>query len=79
MNFLFLFLFLADIAITSCVELIDSKNNKGKFSIEDIQDVSVDVNKAAGNKCARCWKVLHEVTNINSICNRCNEAISQYK
>jgi isoleucyl-tRNA synthetase len=35
----------------------------------------VDVEKAKGGKCVRCWQVLPEVTAAQSVCNRCESAV----
>ncbi len=36
-------------------------------------------NKAPGHKCARCWKVLPEVKEDTSLCNRCTDAVAALK
>jgi len=67
---------LAEIAITSTANIIEAEDHKGSFSIDEIKDVSVEVKKASGNKCARCWKVLDKVKNIGEICLRCKDAVT---
>ena len=68
---------LAEISITSNVNIIEAQDNNSElFSIDEIKDFFVEVNKASGNKCARCWKVLDEVKNIGEICFRCEEVIN---
>ena len=58
---------LADVCITSVVKLSSGKP-------------SVDVQKATGAKCVRCWKVLPEVTEENgNLCNRCSDAVDAQK
>ena len=52
--------------------LLDEKS-KG-FSIEDIDQICVEVKKTDGNKCQRCWKYKKEIK-LDSICNRCEAAI----
>ncbi|HRQ62191.1 MAG TPA: class I tRNA ligase family protein, partial [Alphaproteobacteria bacterium] len=37
----------------------------------------VSIEKAAGDKCERCWKVLEEVS--EGLCTRCNDAVKQVK
>jgi isoleucyl-tRNA synthetase len=66
---------LAEIAITSTANIIKANNRKGSFSIDEIKDVSVEVKKASGNKCARCWQVLDKVKNVGEICLRCKDAV----
>jgi len=57
---------LADICITSAVKL--------RFG-----PPSVTIEKAAGDKCERCWKVLPEVKENNWLCNRCTDAVDAQK
>jgi isoleucyl-tRNA synthetase len=42
-------------------------------------EASVSVEKAPGHKCARCWKVLEEVKEDTSLCNRCTDAVAALK
>ena len=46
------------------------------FSLDEIKGISVEVKKASGNKCARCWQVLDEVKNVGEICLRCKDAVT---
>ena len=46
------------------------------FFIDEIKDISVEVKKASGNKCARCWRILEEVKNIGETCLRCDDVIT---
>ena len=67
---------LAEIAITSNVNIIEYQKPKSElFSIDEIKDVFVEVKKASGNKCARCWRVLDEVKNVGEICLRCKDVV----
>jgi isoleucyl-tRNA synthetase len=68
---------LSEIAITSSAKLIESQNHNEGFSINEIEEVSVLVNKAVGHKCNRCWKITEEIKNKEDICLRCENAISQ--
>tara|TARA_Y100001970_G_scaffold292839_1_gene436091 strand:- start:1481 stop:4258 length:2778 start_codon:yes stop_codon:yes gene_type:complete len=64
-----------EIAITSSFEILDyQKNTSNCFSLEEIKEVSVEVIKVSGNKCARCWKYKEQL-NLNDLCDRCEEAI----
>ena len=57
---------LADIAIVSNVEI---KNGDG---------LEIDFQKASGEKCVRCWKVLPEVAQSkDDLCNRCDNVVNQ--
>ena len=67
---------LAEIAITSSASLLDNNNSLSGFSINEIKDVVVDVRKAEGYKCERCWKFDTSV-NSKDICNRCLEVIKK--
>lgn len=56
---------LAEICITA-----PAKVSKG--------EVSISVEKAPGHKCDRCWKVLPEVKEDTSLCNRCDDAVAAH-
>jgi isoleucyl-tRNA synthetase len=47
--------------------------------IKDTESYRVEFKKAAGNKCARCWKVLPEVDAQTCLCNRCSGAVEAHK
>ena len=53
--------FLAEICITSQARLMDGEGPADGFRLEDVADVSVRPEKAAGRKCARSWKFSPEV------------------
>ena len=67
---------LSEIAITSSATLIVGKNPSSGFSLGDIKDVTVDVKKAKGTKCKRCWKFDSEI-NSSDICKRCSVVIKK--
>ena len=67
---------LAEIAITSKAKVIEADEHKGSFSIEEIKGIAVEVKKASGHKCARCWQVLNEVKKVGEICLRCKEVVT---
>ena len=69
----------AEIAITSSASIIESSDFTLGFAVDEVKDVSIDVKKASGNKCARCWKILEEVTSSEEICYRCKDAIGSIK
>jgi len=52
---------LAEISITSQIEVIEGKGPEGAFRLEDVGSVSVIPLLAKGQKCQRSWKVLEEV------------------
>ncbi len=57
---------MADVCITSAVTL-----NAGA--------VGVEINKAEGSKCQRCWKITPEVDENGDLCNRCADVMSKAK
>ena len=40
-------------------------------------EVKVVAQKALGNKCDRCWKVLFEVSEVNKLCHRCEKVLDK--
>ena len=48
------------------------------FKLEDVTDVAVVFDRATGEKCERCWKILPDVgTHAHAgVCGRCDEALS---
>tara|TARA_Y100000590_G_C15708449_1_gene1009475 strand:- start:1169 stop:2671 length:1503 start_codon:yes stop_codon:yes gene_type:complete len=70
---------LSEISITSDVKIIESDNHENNFCIEEIKNISVNVEKAKGYKCARCWQVLNEIKRSEEICSRCQDAIDSIK
>ena len=65
-----------EIAITSSFQLLDYKNKKDYFALEEIDDVAVTVEKTDGQKCERCWKYT-VILQDKQICQRCDEAIKK--
>ena len=52
---------LAEICITSQIEVVAKEGPKKAFRLEDVSGVSTDPVLAEGKKCERCWKILPEV------------------
>jgi isoleucyl-tRNA synthetase len=52
---------LAEICITSNAMVTNEEAPEGAFRLADVPGVAVVVEKAAGTKCARCWKILPTV------------------
>jgi len=67
---------LAELSITSGVEVIEETPPSDAFSLADVPGVSVLVLLASGEKCARCWKVLPEVS--SDLCHRCHDAVEKF-
>lgn len=70
---------LAELSITSGVEVIEGPVPVDAFTLEDTPNLGVVVTLASGDKCNRCWKVLSEVGTIEDypdLCHRCASVIS---
>ncbi len=58
---------MSDVCITSQIEIKSGAS-------------SVEIKKAEGEKCLRCWKVLPEVSvKTGHLCNRCADAVAHHK
>jgi isoleucyl-tRNA synthetase len=73
---------LAEIAITSQATLCEVQEGaqppEGAFTLAEVPGVAVVPLLAEGGKCARCWRVLPEVTETGAeICGRCEEAVDR--
>jgi isoleucyl-tRNA synthetase len=51
----------SELAITSQFTIVQGEAPEGAFTIGDVKDVGVVVQKAVGEKCQRSWKILPEV------------------
>ncbi len=72
-----LWLDLAELAITSGVELVSGMAPEGAFALEDVPGVAVVPGLAEGEKCARCWQILPEVADsAEHLCRRCTAAVA---
>ena len=68
---------LAELAITSGIDLAQGAPPASAFTLDDVPGVAVVPSLAAGEKCARCWQVLPEVTGTpDHLCRRCAEAVA---
>jgi isoleucyl-tRNA synthetase len=52
---------LAEVCITSAATLADGEGPADAFRLPDVPGVAVVVNLAEGRKCARSWKISHDV------------------
>ena len=68
---------IAEYCIVSKVTLVDKdKETDDAYKISNIPPVSVCFQKAEGEKCERCWKVLPEVSEESGhLCHRCDDAV----
>ncbi|MBK9584481.1 MAG: isoleucine--tRNA ligase [Alphaproteobacteria bacterium] len=65
---------LAEICIVSSAEIEFSEGTE-----YNVVEGFYSVEKAPGEKCARCWKVLPEVKEDTCLCNRCTDAVDALK
>ncbi len=71
---------LAELAITSDLELVLEAPPAEAFTLEDVAGVGVVVRPAEGEKCQRCWRILPEVGGFAAApgtCGRCAEAVAR--
>jgi isoleucyl-tRNA synthetase len=69
---------LAELCITSQVQLFLGKPENDAFTLEDVPCVSVIVSLAEGDKCDRCWQILPDVGKNDhhpALCDRCVNAV----
>ncbi|MFD1158594.1 isoleucine--tRNA ligase [Roseovarius aestuarii] len=66
-----------DICITSDISLTDHPSPAEAFRLPEVDGVTVVFEKADGEKCQRCWKILPDVgTHAHpATCYRCSEAL----
>ncbi len=71
---------IADLFITSGVSFAEGPAPAGAFTLPEVEGVAVMPGLAAGEKCARCWKVLPEVgtdARHAGVCGRCADAVTR--
>ncbi len=68
---------LADLCITSDLNLTQDTPPAEAFTLDDVKGIAVQFAKAEGEKCERCWKILPDVgTHAHpGTCNRCSDAL----
>ncbi len=52
---------MAEISITSDIEVIEAEGPADAFRLDEVKGVAVVFEKAQGNRCARSWRILPEV------------------
>lgn len=67
----------ADMCITSAVYISTDPAPADAFTLDDASGVAVVFEKADGDKCERCWKILPDVSDKGRghVCGRCHEAL----
>ena len=66
-----------DLCITSGIVVTEAEAPAEAFRLDDVADVAVVFERATGDKCQRCWKILPDVgTHTHAgVCGRCDEAL----
>lgn len=69
----------AELCIVSGVVLEGGEGAVDAFRLEDVPGVAVTVMRAAGTRCARCWRVLPEVgrDGRDDLCIRCTDTLAR--
>ncbi|RFP90162.1 isoleucine--tRNA ligase [Rhodobacteraceae bacterium 63075] len=67
----------ADICITSDIKLTDDPISNEAFRMPELPEIGVEFEKAEGEKCLRCWKILPDVGRHEhpGVCGRCDAAL----
>ena len=67
-----------DLCITSAISVVTDTAPQDAFRMPEVADIGVVFEKAEGEKCQRCWKVLTDVGQHNhaGVCGRCDTALS---
>ncbi len=67
----------ADICITSGITLTADPQPAEAFRLPEVEGIGVVFEKADGDKCQRCWKILPDVGRHGheGVCSRCNTAL----
>jgi len=68
---------LAELAITSAVEIREGEAPAGAYRWDDAPGVGVVPGLARGDKCARCWQVLEDVAPESGLCPRCRDVVAR--
>ena len=69
----------ADVCITSGISLTNDPLPEMAFRLPEVEGVGVEFEKAEGEKCQRCWKILPDVGKHAhaGTCERCSDALSE--
>jgi isoleucyl-tRNA synthetase len=66
----------ASLFITSAAAISTDTAPADAFRLEGVEDVAVAFAPADGGKCARCWRIMPEVTEGREICQRCDDVVN---
>jgi isoleucyl-tRNA synthetase len=66
-----------DVCITSAITLTTDAAPSDAFKLPEIDGIAVVFDKATGDKCGRCWKILPDVGTHahDGVCGRCDSAL----
>ncbi|MDB5476011.1 MAG: ileS [Phenylobacterium sp.] len=68
----------AEVFRTSAAQLVAGDGPADAFRLPEAPGVAVEPNRADGCKCARCWRVLAEVSPPKMLCLRCEDAVAAF-
>ena len=68
----------AEVFRTSAATLADGPGAANAFRLADQAGVAVEPLRSSGHKCARCWRILPEVTAPKFLCERCDDAVAAW-
>jgi isoleucyl-tRNA synthetase len=66
---------LAELSITSGIEVVAGESPAGAFTMDEVPRVGVVPKRAPGEKCQRCW-VIYPVLEADGLCLRCTGAVA---
>ena len=66
---------MAELAITSGLEVVMGEAPAEAFTIPELPGVAVLPHPAEGEKCPRCWRVLPELGGPDGVCPRCADVV----
>ncbi|KIN75838.1 isoleucine--tRNA ligase [Sulfitobacter mediterraneus] len=71
--------YFADICIVSDILFSEAEPPEGVFELESLPSIGVVIDRAIGDKCERCWKVLPDVGSHShgGVCGRCDTAVDE--
>ena len=66
----------ASLFITSAATILTDQPPVDAYRLDTLADVAVGFAVASGGKCARCWKIMPEVSEDDGICKRCEAVVA---
>lgn len=71
----------AEVCITSDIKISTEEAPETVFKLDDVAEVSVTFEEAAGQRCERCWQVTEEVGTVADhpeLCHRCSGVVKAH-